>query len=114
MIRVHPCAGCRFFFGEYEHNRCCNYIFIMDRRRPCPVGEGCTVKEIIPEGKISYRRYAKDAIYADAVQQRLIVKKCARCGTEFYTRKETKIYCSEACRNSAKERRRYLREKERK
>ena len=38
------CEGCIFFRGGFEVNRCCNYIFIMKKRRPCPPGEGCTVK----------------------------------------------------------------------
>lgn len=43
----HPCTGCVHFYGAYENNRCCNYLFDTGKRRPCPPGEGCTVKYII-------------------------------------------------------------------
>lgn len=43
----HPCAGCVHFYGLYQNNVCCNYIFDMGRRRPCPFGQGCTVKRLI-------------------------------------------------------------------
>lgn len=39
------CKGCKYWFGDYEYNQCCNYIFIKGHRRPCPPGEKCTVKE---------------------------------------------------------------------
>ena len=38
------CEGCVYFFGDYEVNKCCNYIFIEDKRRPCPPGKDCTVR----------------------------------------------------------------------
>lgn len=39
------CEGCFYYRGEYVNNKCCNYIFIRGTKRPCPPGEGCTVKE---------------------------------------------------------------------
>jgi hypothetical protein len=39
------CEGCDYFFGDYESNKCCNYIFIEGKRRPCPPGKDCTVKK---------------------------------------------------------------------
>lgn len=41
------CAGCLHFYGDYENNRCCNYIFDVGHRRPCPPGKACTVKRPI-------------------------------------------------------------------
>lgn len=38
------CEGCAYYFGDYEANKCCNYIFIERKRRPCPPGKDCTVK----------------------------------------------------------------------
>ena len=38
------CEGCIYFRGEFEINRCCNYYLDTDKRRPCPPGEGCTVR----------------------------------------------------------------------
>lgn len=41
---MHPCCGCVHWRGESYGSLCCNYIFDMNRRRPCPPGEGCTEK----------------------------------------------------------------------
>lgn len=38
------CKGC-IYFGWVARFGCCNYIFMEDKRRPCPPGKGCTVKE---------------------------------------------------------------------
>ena len=37
------CKGC-IYFGVVGDYGCCNYIFMADKRRPCPPGKGCTVK----------------------------------------------------------------------
>ena len=47
----HPCEGCLHYYGCYESTKCCNYIFDMDMRRPCPAGKGCTVKREITSKK---------------------------------------------------------------
>ncbi len=39
------CGGCVYYGGGHESVSCCNYIFMEDGRRPCPVGAGCTVKK---------------------------------------------------------------------
>ena len=57
MKRTHPCTGCRFFYGIFEYNRCCNYIFEMGRRRPCPPGALCTVKDLSPRIRPDLRRF---------------------------------------------------------
>lgn len=36
------CVGCVYFYGDYEVNRCCNYIFVHGEKRPCPPGKDCT------------------------------------------------------------------------
>ena len=38
------CLDCIYFQGEFEINRCCMYYLTTDKRRPCPPGDGCTVK----------------------------------------------------------------------
>ena len=38
------CLDCIYFRGEMEYSRCCHYLLLTDKRRPCPGGEGCTVK----------------------------------------------------------------------
>ena len=40
--KENPCEGCFHFYGNYTENRCCNYIFDMGKKRPCPPGEQCT------------------------------------------------------------------------
>lgn len=47
----HPCEGCLHFYGAYKSNRCCNYIFDRETRRPCPPGEKCTEKRLITSKK---------------------------------------------------------------
>lgn len=43
-----PCAGCVYWAktgsGETHY---CSYLLRTDKMRPCPPGEGCTVKEPI-------------------------------------------------------------------
>lgn len=41
----HYCEGCEHFYSYYLVNRCCNYIFDTGHKRPCPPGQGCTVKK---------------------------------------------------------------------
>ena len=38
------CRDCKYFYGYTDFDVCCNYIFVTGRRRPCPPGDGCTVK----------------------------------------------------------------------
>lgn len=40
----HPCSGCTYYYGHSDYSRCCNYLLVTGRRRPCPPGAGCTVK----------------------------------------------------------------------
>lgn len=44
------CHKCRFYG---KHTKTCDYIIVTDRRRPCPPGKGCTVreKEIVYNGR---------------------------------------------------------------
>lgn len=39
-----PCLGCVYFTGELTYASACNYIFIENKRRPCPPGKACTEK----------------------------------------------------------------------
>lgn len=39
------CDNCYYWKRLHSEGlRCCHYIFIEDKRRPCPPGEECTVK----------------------------------------------------------------------
>ena len=43
--RQKHCKGCVYLGGHPDY-RTCNYIFIEDKRRPCPPGKDCTVKKL--------------------------------------------------------------------
>ena len=49
------CSDCAYS-GKAGGMRCCNYLLTTNQRRPCPPGEGCTVKV----GRKVYRRKRKD------------------------------------------------------
>ena len=38
------CAGC-VYFGWVSYMGCCNYFLKTGKRRPCPPGKDCTVKQ---------------------------------------------------------------------
>lgn len=44
------CATC-FYHGKCGGMICCDYLFKTGQRRPCPPGDGCTVK-------VAYRKRA--------------------------------------------------------
>lgn len=107
MKRKHPCTGCRYFFGAYEHNRCCNYIFVTGHRRPCPPGKECTVNRKGGRRSLSRSGVSPET---DLTAQK---KTCVRCGKVFYTTYSNKIYCGARCRNAARNRRKWEKRKER-
>ncbi len=37
------CKGCAYL-GDTYGGKSCDYLYITGRRRPCPVGKGCTVR----------------------------------------------------------------------
>lgn len=50
MARYKHCVGCVHFYVSRntvgEKYRACIYILHTHKRRPCPAGEGCTVREL--------------------------------------------------------------------
>lgn len=40
-----PCEGCYFYGGKARAVKCCNYYLITGKRRPCDVGDDCTVRK---------------------------------------------------------------------
>lgn len=42
MAKDGACRGCFHHYGVFMVNECCNYVFDMGTKRPCPAGEGCT------------------------------------------------------------------------
>lgn len=46
MERIKHCQGCVHLGMVGGGFGCCDYIFHAGKRRPCPFGDGCTVKQI--------------------------------------------------------------------
>lgn len=40
------CKGCIYRGGQSGLIKCCNYYLITNKRRPCPAGDGCTVRRL--------------------------------------------------------------------
>lgn len=108
-MKKHPCEGC-IYLSKVDCMPCCNYIFMENKRRPCPPGEGCTVKVTDKEVK---KRKTKErrALSVEQVQRkkerdRLYWEKrkadrrkaCRRCGKEFHPTMENHSFCSDECR----------------
>ena len=55
MVDNKNCRNCVYFGGMSDCACTCNYIFMEDKKRPCPPGKGCTVKK-----KRSSRRILSD------------------------------------------------------
>lgn len=43
--RNDPCRGCFYYGGNSDAVKSCSYFLTTGIRRPCPPGEGCTVKK---------------------------------------------------------------------
>lgn len=108
----------------------CNYLLDTGKRRPCPAGEGCTVKikgkrgrcwddeSIIQWEKAMARLKAESRnekkermreVRKQMLFDRMRTLSCAECGKEFKTDHPRKIYCSVQCKNRAKSRMAYNR-----
>lgn len=103
------CNGC-IYKGRVSFNTpCCDYIFIEDKMRPCPPGEGCTVKttdhdikrkKTAQRKELSFeqkqRKAQRDKEYRE--KKRLERKRlCRYCGNEFTPSAENKLFCSKEC-----------------
>lgn len=53
--KPHPCRGCHYWKGRSDDVKTCNYYLWTDHRRPCPPGEGCTVR--VEQDPTKRRRY---------------------------------------------------------
>ena len=96
------CNGCIYKGVVENHLPCCNYIFMEDKRRPCPPGKGCTVKV---EG--NYKATVEERRSQAAERQRehrakvraanMRTIKCDICGAEFKSADTRRRYCSKEC-----------------
>lgn len=98
------CNGCIYKGLVQGHVPCCNYIFMEDKRRPCPPGEGCTVKmtnreaqrKAAEERKRKALERAKEA-RAKKRLARVHTVVCPICGKSFETDRVQARYCSKEC-----------------
>lgn len=83
---------------------CCNYIFMEDKRRPCPPGEGCTVKTTNREAQRKGAEERKQR-KLEQMKQARAKKRLARvhtvvcpiCGKAFETDRMQARYCCKEC-----------------
>lgn len=56
-MKGNPCKGCKYAVSEYKGSEgyYCQYILMTKKRRPCPPGEGCTVKETEQKGRVEWK-----------------------------------------------------------
>lgn len=85
------CRGCAYLGYAGGDLRCCCYIFIEDKRRPCPPGKDCTVRATV-------RQLAK----VEKEKVRGTIRACLWCGTEFVLHNNgSQKYCCKRCKDAA-------------
>lgn len=95
------CKGCVYNqHGASDKITLCTYYLDTDNRRPCPAGEGCTVKSTgkkkgmwEAEREEAWKRRTKN------ISKEVLHRVCACCGAEFDTNNKRKIFCSKQCSN---------------
>lgn len=104
----HPCYGC-VYCGSIAEMPICHYIFIEDKMRGCPPGEGCTKKRLKTEEyektKKDRARAARDRMAEYRARRRAMRMKkkiCPGCGREFETSDARQKYCSRSCATRAR------------
>ena len=111
------CKGCVYLsYLNNSHYLYCSYILKTGKRRPCPAGTGCTVKQTgskvnawaypteqqeKPKAAPKPRRRAK-------IVRHLV---CPSCGKEFDTTSSIKIFCSFECKERERKRAYHKRKK---
>ncbi len=114
------CNGC-IYKGLVNGNApCCNYIFMEDKRRPCPPGEGCTVKVTNRDAQrrtAEERKRKKLELAKEQRAKRRLARVhtvvCPICGKSFETDRVQARYCSKACAKVAHKAQLRLHEKKR-
>lgn len=104
------CNGCIYKGVVENHLPCCNYIFMEDKMRPCPPGEGCTVKLTSKEIKkrkakerrgmpveAMQRKKERDRLYREKKKK---TKLCRYCGKEFTPTPDNYHFCCDECREA--------------
>ena len=83
------CRDCIYVLGGQDRLMTCDYFEKADKRRPCPAGNGCTVKMTMAQYIAEQKRQAKKA--------RIMTIKCQICGKEFETTDRRRKNCSPEC-----------------
>jgi hypothetical protein len=124
------CKGCVFnqnCSGDFV--TLCVYYLVTNVRRPCPAGQGCTVKQtgrklnkwgyennVKWKEADNYRKQLRaehlEQIRKERHMKNLRTATCAECGKEFYTDNPRRIYCSDRCKCRVESRKRYRRQQE--
>lgn len=114
------CKGC--VFSAYVNGgvlRVCMYMLKTGKRRPCPAGSGCTVKETgrnrsawRHENEAAWEKVQKERERERGKLRREKKRKakmrtviCPICGKAFQTSDSRKMYCSKECSYEANRRR---------
>lgn len=102
------CNGCVYKGIVQGHVPCCNYILMEDKRRPCPPGEGCTVKKTNREAQRKAagdrKRKALERAKEARAKKRLArvhTVVCPICGKSFESDRIQARYCSKECAKAA-------------
>lgn len=103
------CDGCIYKGLVQGHVRCCNYLELTGKVRPCSAGNGCTVKLL---GKYKQTVEERQAAHAMRQRERRAIEKAARmrtvkcpvCGTVFQTSDTRKKFCGKNCYNTNRRR----------
>ena len=96
------CNGCIYLGYATGDMKLCEYMLKTDKRRPCPAGTGCTVKQT-GDRKLPWRAEADETWKVNQKKPKkrkhkeVYHKKCPVCGKIFETTKIHKIYCCEDC-----------------
>ena len=102
------CKGCVFCgYLNGQNLFVCNYFLATNKRRPCPAGSGCTVKQK-GKKKTTWQREADQTWQAKKKKEKAVLHKvCPCCGVEFETTDPRKIFCSRRCNQRIVQRQRY-------
>jgi hypothetical protein len=109
------CKGCVYNqHGASDRITLCTYYLDTDNRRPCPAGEGCTVKRTgKKQGMWQDEREEAWKRRTQNISKEVLHRVCAcGCGAEFDTTDKRKIFFSRKCSNKAQQRAHHKRKKE--
>lgn len=117
------CKDCTYGSIAGEHI-ICNYFLSTGIRRPCPAGDGCTVKKkgrkvnnwgyedgIKWKQADEYRKQCREERLEQIRRERHLknirIATCPECGKEFEAYDPKRIYCSNQCKCRVESRKRY-------